>query len=145
MEDIEEILFKLVTAGLDERNDCVFSKDVDWQYVCRTAMMQGVAAICLDGLQRLHLNNVIPYPVKMQWIASAMKQEQMYNAQWLSATSLAKLWHDEGLSTYVMKGFVLANMYPRPSARYSCDMDCFLICEHVWGERKAMLLLKVRE
>ena len=81
MENIEEILFELVAAGLGKRNDCGFSKDVDWQDIYRTAMMQGVAAICLDGLQSLHLNNVIPYPVKMQWIASAMKQEQMYNAQ----------------------------------------------------------------
>ena len=84
MKKIEEILFKLVAAGLDERNNSGFSKDVDWQDVCRTAMMQGIAAICLDGLQRLHFNNVIPYPVKMQWIASAMKQERMYNAQWQS-------------------------------------------------------------
>lgn len=136
MENIEEILFKLVAAGLYDRNDCGFSMQVDWQDVYRTAMMQGVAAVCLDGLQRLHLNNVIPYPVKMQWIASAMKQEQMYEAQWQSAASLAKLWHGVGLRTYVMKGVVLANMYLRPSVRYSCDMDCFLVYEHVWGGEK---------
>lgn len=144
MENIEEILFELVAAGFGKRNDCGFSKDVDWQDIYRTAMMQGVAAICLDGLQSLHLNNVIPYPVKMQWIASAMKQEQMYNAQWKSAASLAKLWHDAGLDTYVMKGFVLANMYPRPSARYSCDMDCFLICKHVWGGEKGDVVVESR-
>ena len=45
MENIEEILFKLVAAGLEERNDCDYSKEVDWQDVCRTAMMQCVAAI----------------------------------------------------------------------------------------------------
>ena len=64
------------------------------------------------------------------------------NAQWQSGASLAKMWHDAGLDTYVMKGFVLANMYPRPSAGYSCDMDCFLICEHVWGGEKGNVVVE---
>lgn len=133
MKTIEDILFKLIAAGLEEKYIHCFPNDIDWHYILKTVNMQGIAAICLNGLQKQSQNNLIPYPVKMQWIASAMKQEQMFNAQWQSAVSLAKLWHDAGLSTYVMKGFVLANMYPKPSARCSCDMDCFLIFNNGWG------------
>lgn len=136
MKNIEDALFKLVTAGLEENNTCSFSEDVDWLKVFKIANMQGVAAICLDGLQKLNQKIVVPYPIKMQWIASTLKQEQMYKAQWLSAKSLAKFWHDAGLRVYVMKGFVLAYMYPRPSTRYSCDMDCFLTDEKGWGGEK---------
>lgn len=68
MKNIEDALFKLVTAGLEENNTCSFSEDVDWLKVFKIANMQGVAAICLDGLQKLNQKIVVPYPIKMQWI-----------------------------------------------------------------------------
>ena len=131
MKDIEEILFKLVAAGLETCYDVLsLPKDVDWESVFHLANTQGVAAICLDGLQRLNWNNAVPKTIKMQWIGTALKQEQQCNAQWQAAVSLARVWHDAGMLTYVMKGFVLADMYPHPAARYSCDMDCFLMERH---------------
>ena len=131
MKDIEEILFKLVAAGLETCYDAFsLPKDVDWESVFNLANTQGVATICLDGLQRLNWNNAVPKTIKMQWIGTALKQEQQCNAQWQAAVSLARVWHDAGMQTYVMKGFVLADMYPHPAARCSCDMDCFLMERH---------------
>ena len=136
MNNTEDVLFKLIAAGLEACNDYDFPQQVDCQSIYKTANQQGVAAICLDGLQKLNLKNEVPFPIKMQWIASALKLEQLYYSQWKAATELAKIWHDSGLHTYVMKGFVLANMYPKPSTRYSCDMDCFLTLKHEWyGEK----------
>lgn len=137
MKDIEEILFKLVAAGLETCYDVLsLPKDVDWESVFNLANTQGVAAICLDGLQRLNLSAAVPSVLKMRWIGATLRQEQLFNAQWRAAATLAKVWHDAGAQTYVMKGFVLAEMYPRPAARYSCDMDCFLIKRHeCFGEK----------
>lgn len=142
MKNIEDTLFKLVAAGLEENCNCLLPQEVDWLNVCKIANMQGVVPICLDGLQKVNQHIVLPYSIKMQWIASALKQEQMYNAQWQSATSLAKLWHEHGLHTYIMKGFVLAYMYPKPSTRYSCDMDCFLTVENGWGGEKGNMIVE---
>ena len=128
MKDIEEILFKLVAAGLETCYDAFsLPKDVDWESVFNLANTQGVATICLDGLQRLNWNNAVPKTIKMQLIGTALKQEQQYNAQWQAAVSLADVWHNAGIQIYVMKGFVLAEMFPKPKHRYSCDMDCFLM------------------
>ena len=116
MNNTEEILFKLISTGLEESSDYCIPKETDWQDVYKTAKAQGIVAICLDGLQKLmpHQEITIPDSLKMKWIASAVKQELTYTEQWEAAVSLAKLWHDEGLHTYVMKGFVLADMYPKP-------------------------------
>lgn len=126
----EEILFKLISAGLgicDEKN---FPKNVDWGSVFKLATQQCIGTICLDGLQKLNWNIAVPKTIKMQWIGTALKQEQQYNTQWQAAVSLADVWHNAGIQIYVMKGFVLAEMYPKPKHRYSCDMDCFLIAHY---------------
>lgn len=130
MKHVEEVLFKLISAGLGICYEDDLPQNVDWGSIFKLAHQQGVGAVCLDGLQKLNWNIAIPQNIKIQWIGTALKQEQQYNAQWQAALSLAKIWHDVGMQTYVMKGFVLAEMYPRPASRYSCDMDCFLIERH---------------
>lgn len=131
MKRVEDILFKLVAAGLGDGNDALsLPNDVDWGSVFNMAKRQGVAAICLDGVQRLKWGTAIPSIMKIQWIGAATKQELIYNAQWRAAETLTNVWHEAGLETYVIKGFALAEMYPRPAARYSCNMDCFLIEQH---------------
>lgn len=136
MKDIEPVLFKLISVGLRASNDCCFPKDVDWDGIYKIATEQGVASICLDGLQYLHQSIILPHSIKIKWIVSALQQEHLYNAQWKAANDLAKLWHDAGLHIYVMKGLALANLYPRASVRYSCDMDCFLTRENEWDGEK---------
>lgn len=133
MTNVENILVALLATAFGRAEACVsVESDIDWQRVYEIANQQGVSAICLDGLQHLDMINAVPLPIKMQWIASAVRQEQIYNAQWEAAVSLSQIWHDAGMCTYVMKGFALANMYPSPMKRYSCDMDCFMVGEHGW-------------
>ena len=144
MNNTEEILFKLISTGLEESSDYCIPKETDWQDVYKTAKAQGIVAICLDGLQKLMLHQkiTIPYSLKMKWIASAVKQELTYTEQWEAAVSLAKLWHDEGLHTYVMKGFVLADMYPKPKMRVFCDLDCYLASEEGWCADKGNTIVE---
>lgn len=141
MENIDEILFKLVAVGLKECNDCCFLEEVDWQNLYRIANMQGVAAICLDGLQLIDKENgrlaSIPKPLKMQWIASVVKQEKAYDGQWYAARDLADLYCKHGIGTYVMKGFSLSRLYPRPEHRPCTDMDCYLKDAYEEGNRIA--------
>lgn len=136
MKHVEDILFKLIAAGLGTCDRASLPKDVDWRSVFKLANQQGVGAVCLDGMQKLNWNIAEPKTIKIQWIGTTLKQKQQYNAQWQAAVSLAKIWHDIGLQIYVMKGFVLAEMYPRPASRYSCDMDCFLMKRHEWNGEK---------
>lgn len=130
MKNTEEILFGLIATGLGTYDEDCLSNEIDWQSVFKLAISQGVGAICLDGLQRRNWTVAVPSAIKLQWIASVLKIEHTYRTQWRAAVSLAKMWHDAGLQTYVMKGFELAAMYPNPEHRCSCDMDCFLVDHH---------------
>lgn len=42
---------------------------------------------------------------------------------------MALLFHDNNIRTYVLKGAVVAECYPKPEHRVSSDMDCFLLAD----------------
>ena len=128
MKDIEETLFRLVSLGLGNDIDTTYTENVNWEKVYDMASRQGLAAICMDGLQHLQLQaDITDKAIKLGWIAAVIKQEQTYNAQWRAAKSLAEIYKKYGISTYVMKGFSLSRLYPIPKHRPCTDMDCFLM------------------
>lgn len=98
------------------------------------ARKQEVSAIALDGLQKLAdvfpdvlKNDASSKAIKLQWIGSMMAQEKKYLANHLAAKKLAELYDENGIRTYVLKGMGIAQLYPVPSHRFSCDLDCFLL------------------
>lgn len=131
-EEVEKALFRLLSVGLGNIDDSgvIDIQDSTWAKIYNIANRQGVSAICLDGVQRLSQKNSdlnIDKRIKLQWIASAMKQEQSYKAQWQAAKALSLLYDEKGIDTYVMKGFSLSRLYPNPEHRQCTDLDCFLI------------------
>lgn len=131
-EKVEKALFRLLSVGLGYSDDSgiIDIQDDAWAKIYNIANKQGVSAICLDGVQRLSQKNSelnVDKRIKLQWIASAMKQEQSYKAQWQAAKALSLLYDGKGLDTYVMKGFSLSRLYPNPEHRQCTDLDCFLI------------------
>lgn len=127
----EKALFRLLSIGLGHIDDSgiIDIQDDAWAKVYNIANRQGVSAICLDGVQLLSEKNSVNIDkhIKLQWIASAMKQEQSYKAQWQAAKALSMLYDGNGIDTYVMKGFSLSRLYPNPEHRQCTDLDCFLI------------------
>lgn len=99
------------------------------------AQRQEVAAIAMDGLQRMseicprRVESGVDKAVKMQWIGCMMAQEKHYANSRVAATNLAALYHGSGICTYVLKGLSISQLYPNPSHRFSCDMDCFLLSQ----------------
>lgn len=141
MVNTETILFKLISLGLEEQEYCNIPLFVDWKCLWKMASLQGVSAICLDGLQKLDKDSgclaLIPKPLKMQWIASIVKQEKAYDGQWNAAKGLADLYGKQGEDTYVLKGFSLSRLYPKPEHRPCTDMDCYLMDAYEEGNRIA--------
>ena len=125
-KSVEEIFFLLISSGLGMRNDVMAASPVDWERIHDIATLQGVSAICFDGLQHCNLKDAISPSLKMQWIAESLWQEQMYHKQWNAAKCLGELYYKNGIDTYVMKGFSLSRLYPIPEHRFCTDMDCFL-------------------
>ena len=141
MINIETILFNIVSLGLEEKEYCNIPLSVDWECLWKMASQQGVSPICLDGLQILDKGSgcltMIPKPLKMQWIASVVKQEKAYIGQWYAARDLADLYCNHGIDTYVLKGFSLSRLYPKPEHRPCTDMDCYLKDAYEEGNRVA--------
>ena len=133
------MFLQLVRAGInadanhnDYQNYNLF-EGVDWMQLKGLADAHGMSAIVLDGLDRLNTNltngsNQMPKRVRLEWIGEVLQQEQVNAVQQKAAGEMALLLHEKGIRTYVLKGQVIAECYPRPEHRVSVDLDCFL-CE----------------
>lgn len=128
-----ESLVLLLRAALGEMPTSM-PPAFDFKSAFALAQQQEVSAIALDGLQKLAaafpdllINDASLKAIKLQWIGNMMAQERRYNANFIAAKDLAELYDDNGIRTYVLKGLSIAQLYPVPSHRFSCDLDCFLL------------------
>lgn len=98
----------------------------DWQSVRTLAIHEGLASVVLDGVEKLPIETRPSKEFLLNWIGATMQEEQCYVIQWKTACELAVLLKTEDIRTYVLKGFTVAECYPKPPHRCSTDMDCFL-------------------
>ncbi len=56
-----------------------------------------------------------------------MLEEERYALQKKASVEMASLFASNGIRTYVLKGMVVSECYPKPQHRVSADVDCFLL------------------
>ena len=71
----------------------------------------------------------MPQMLRLEWIGEVLQGENIYKHQQAVAADMAKLFHRNTIRTYVLKGNVVAECYPRPEHRVSVDVDCFLVAD----------------
>lgn len=103
--------------------------DVDWESVKELAEKQGLSAIVLDGIERLPENSRPPQMLLLEWIGEILQNESIYSLHDEVARDVAKLFYEYGIRTYVLKGAVVSECYPKPQHRVSVDIDCYLLPE----------------
>ena len=144
-----EALFALIRSALGDGvlpNDASLSglNAEDWQILVDLSFQQEVAAIAVDGLQRLYelhpsLEMELDKPefegLKYEWFGSIFQAETDFAGYLSAAKSLAKLYADNGVRTLVLKGLVFSECYPNPSHRSSCDLDCYLAGDYEKGNQ----------
>ena len=116
----------LVRLGLGVQED-VSCKFKDWQLLQDIAAHQGLLGVVVDGIEKLPDSSRPPKDLLLQWIGLVMQDETRYTIQQKAAAEMALLFHDNYIRTYVLKGAVVAECYPKPEHRVSSDMDCFLL------------------
>ena len=108
----------------------------DWRALENLANEHGLLGVMLDGVEKLPRELRPEKKAIIQSIGRLIQSEQQYVVQEHAATEMALLLHQHGIRTYVLKGAVVAECYPRPEHRRSVDMDCFLLpeegAEDVW-------------
>ena len=104
--------------------------DVDnWQAIKALADKQGLTAVVADGIEKLQDTKRPPKELLLQWIGEVLQGEATFKLHKEVASDMANLFHCNQIRTYVLKGLIVAECYPRHNHRVSVDMDCYLQSE----------------
>lgn len=116
----------LVRLGLGFYVDKI-PKIEEWDGIKAIANAQGLLAVVVDGIEHLQADQRPPQKVLLQWIGQVLRTESRFAAQQKAAYDMAQVFHDNHIRTYVLKGAVISECYPKPNHRDSVDLDCFLL------------------
>ena len=125
----ESLVLYLIRKALSSNIESPFLSDVSneiWEDALILATRQGVLAICFEAIEQLPANQRPPLELLMQWYGQTEQQKLQYEQIWVVARKLDKLWTAAGIHAAVLKGRAIAQYYPVPSHRYSCDLDVFI-------------------
>ena len=120
------VFLNLLRLGIGQPVDSL-TESVEWDEIRSMAARQGLSAIILDGIGALPAQQKPAKVFLLEWIGSMIQSENKYSARQRSAEKLASLFHQNGIRTYVLKGAVVSECYPKPEHRVSVDMDCYLL------------------
>ena len=132
MSNTLEALGELIRYGLGLRNRCHIESFSNWEELYELALVQGVAAIALDGINRFFENGIslsIDFQTKMDWIGEVTQMEQRYQQYEKNIRKLGAFYLEHGIKMMVLKGYGLSLNYPIPSHRPCGDIDIYLFEE----------------
>lgn len=101
--------------------------DFDWQTLQEVAANQGLSGVVLDGIEKLPLEHRPAQDNLVQWIGEVLLNENDLDRHWNAACEMAEIFDRNNIRTYLLKGAVISECYPKPSHRFSSDVDCFLL------------------
>lgn len=127
---VYKTLLLLTREGLEGKGQLEYDS-VKWEEVIKIASAHGLSAIAFDGLEKALDSNPewrkeIPKPLLMQWYGLCVQQTALFKKNWSAACTLASLLEKNSIEAIVLKGCSIAQYYPTPEHRYSCDLDLFI-------------------
>ena len=130
----QEALFKLLRIAIGTDEDLSIPADVNLTEVLGLSESAGVNGFTISGIQRLLVGGFVLSPTNqvekqrlLTWIGLSMVAEQKSSLQWKVVQQLVELYAQKGIITVGLKGITVAQWYPNPMLRDSCDFDCFLL------------------
>lgn len=125
--NLHEFFLQLVRLGIGASKETTIPKDIEWGKMKALADEQGLSAIILDGVEHLPDGQRPPQILLLEWIGETLQEESVFATQQKEAAKMAEFFHQNHIRTYVLKGTVVAECYPKPNHRVSVDVDCFLL------------------
>lgn len=123
--ELKDAFLSLVRLGIGHQS--TMPERIDWDAIETLAVVQGLSAVVLDGIERLPLDKRPPQELLLEWIGKVLQNESIYASQQKSARKMASLFHDNSIRTYILKGTIVSECYPKPEHRLSADIDCYLL------------------
>ena len=135
MTNSAEILFKPLRIALGLDNEFSLPSDVNWEEVMDLSYGQGVVALAVDGAQKVQ--EADPKAVeglyapeleelRDEWFGQTIVEESGFFNRESAILRLVQKWSAVGIRTMILKGAAIAQYYPVPYHRYSCDLDLFI-------------------
>lgn len=134
MSDSAIFLFKLLRIALGNENDLSLPFAFDLKEVMNLSIKQGVAAIAVDGLQKIfdsrqdvdiNLDKSELEHVMYDWFGFTLSSEKEYALHQKAICDLAEFYNGHGIRMMVLKGYGLSLNYPEPSHRPMGDIDIY--------------------
>lgn len=128
------VLFNLLRKSLGTDSSESLPDVIDWNGVIDLSFDQGVAALAVDGLQKvyaanpaleLELDNPEMEDVKYEWFGENMAVEQDYANISATVDILSGHLKESGIKALLVKGLSYASYYPIPQHRAFGDIDIF--------------------
>ena len=127
LTNIHESFLQLVRLGVGVSKEVTIPKDIEWDKLKVLADEHGLSEIILDGIEHLPDGQRPPQILLLEWIGETLQEEAVFATQQKEAAMMAELFHQNHIRTYVLKGTVVAECYPKPNYHVSVDVDCFLL------------------
>lgn len=137
MTEAHDILFYLLRSSLGTvgaKRDLPAISKICWQQVVDLSFDQGVAAIAVDGLQKLYeanpeleleIDSEELEDLKYEWFGEVMHSEDDYQRYKAVIESLAGILSSHNQKIILLKGYALSQVYPIPEHRPLGDIDLF--------------------
>lgn len=121
--ELGKTFLSLVELGIGHQGD--FLPDtVDWQAIQALANRQGLAAVILDGIERLPEYERPPKDLLLEWIGVVFQNyENRYKLYRRAIGELAGFYNAHGFKIMVLKGYACSLDWPKPEHRPCGDID----------------------
>lgn len=140
METINLVL-ELIQIALGKRNELSLVPTAQqWEQVKSFACKHALAGVVFSAIEKLPKTQHPNKAVIMALYAQAEYYKRNYSKHQTVANKLSQLWSTLGVETIILKGRSIAQYYPKPELRFSCDLDLFALSG--WKDACTLLELK---
>jgi len=116
-------LLTLTRLGIGHQAEAL-SYPVNWNEVQAFSEKQGLAAILVDGIDKLPESQRPPKDLLLQWIGEVLQNyEYRYESYRRAIAELAGFYREHGLKMMVLKGYACSLDWPKPEHRPCGDID----------------------
>ena len=126
MQSSKNTLLSLVRLGIGHRTD-VLTEAVNWDEVQALADKQGLAAVLVDGIEKLPESQRPPKEDLLQMIGQVVQSyEYRYELYRRAIAELACFYKEYNLKMMILKGYTCSLDWPKPEHRPCGDIDIWL-------------------
>ena len=127
--EIKDFFLYCVRVGISKdmiapRSRLSFFDNLDWSLLQDFASQQGLAAVVIDGLEKLPVGQRPPKQVLLQWIGEVLHgYEYRYELYKQTIAGLAAFYNQHGFKMMLLKGYACSLNWPKPEHRPCGDID----------------------